>query len=195
MKIKTLFQGILSGILIVIGCTVYLSCENKYVGAVLFSVALLSICSLNLPLFTGSVGFVKSLNDIINLLLCLAGNTVGCAVAGLSVGVAYPEVSAAALASSALKFGSHPVAAFAASVMCGILMYTAVYIYRNNEGISRYIGILICVPTFILCRFEHSIANLGYLFIAKAGITNLLNLPLFIIGNAAGSLLIRFSKT
>ena len=38
--------GIVSGIMVGIGGTVYLSCENKVVGAVLFSVALLVICLL-----------------------------------------------------------------------------------------------------------------------------------------------------
>ena len=36
--------GVIAGILIGIGGSVYLACDNKYVGAVLFSVALLCIC-------------------------------------------------------------------------------------------------------------------------------------------------------
>ena len=38
--LKTLGGGLCAGVLISIGGTVFLSCDNKYVGAVLFSVAL-----------------------------------------------------------------------------------------------------------------------------------------------------------
>ena len=37
-------KGIASGLMISIGCAVYLACADKIVGAVLFSVALLTIC-------------------------------------------------------------------------------------------------------------------------------------------------------
>ena len=41
--VKKILNGIAAGIVISIGCAVYLACENKYVGAVMFSVALLTI--------------------------------------------------------------------------------------------------------------------------------------------------------
>ena len=50
--------GVIAGILIGIGGSVYLACDNKYVGAVLFSVALLCICMRGFALFTGKVGFI-----------------------------------------------------------------------------------------------------------------------------------------
>ena len=50
------WTGIASGMLVGIGGAVYLSCESKVVGAVLFSVALLCICLLGLYLFTGKIG-------------------------------------------------------------------------------------------------------------------------------------------
>ena len=46
-----------AGVFIGIGGTVFLSCENRYVGAVLFSVGLLAICCMGLFLFTGRVGY------------------------------------------------------------------------------------------------------------------------------------------
>ena len=47
---QALWGGIASGMMVGIGGTVYLSCENKVVGAVLFAVALLVICILGLYL-------------------------------------------------------------------------------------------------------------------------------------------------
>ena len=36
-----------------IGCIVFLSCDNVYVGAILFSVAFLTVCIMKFSLFTG----------------------------------------------------------------------------------------------------------------------------------------------
>jgi len=41
-----------------VGAVIYLSLENKVIGALLFSVGLLSICCLGLNLFTGKIGYV-----------------------------------------------------------------------------------------------------------------------------------------
>ena len=42
--IRRFIDGVAAGVLIAIGGCVYLACDSKYVGAALFSVALLSIC-------------------------------------------------------------------------------------------------------------------------------------------------------
>ena len=55
---KDLLYGLAAGILIGIGGTVFLACENKIVGAVLFSVALLCICLRGYALYTGKIGFI-----------------------------------------------------------------------------------------------------------------------------------------
>ena len=47
---------ILAGMMIGIGDIALMSCENKYIGALMFSVALMSIIYFQLPLYTGRVG-------------------------------------------------------------------------------------------------------------------------------------------
>ena len=42
--LRKIISGITAGMLIGIGGTVYLACENKVVGAVAFTIGLLSIC-------------------------------------------------------------------------------------------------------------------------------------------------------
>jgi len=54
---KTVFGSISAGIMIAIGGSAFLACDSKYVGAVLFSVALLCICYLGYYLFTGKIGY------------------------------------------------------------------------------------------------------------------------------------------
>ena len=56
--VKTVSGAVSAGIMIAIGGSVFLACDNKYVGAVLFSVALLCICYLGYYLFTGKIGYL-----------------------------------------------------------------------------------------------------------------------------------------
>ena len=74
-----------AGVFIGIGGTVFLSCENRYVGAVLFSVGLLAICCMGLFLFTGRVGYLaeeRSGAYALSLLVTLAGNLAGTLLTG-----------------------------------------------------------------------------------------------------------------
>ena len=77
--IKNTLEGILAGIMIAIGGSVYVACSDKVVGAVFFSVALLTICMKGYSLFTGKVGFIPishKKDDISSLLWGLLGNFI-----------------------------------------------------------------------------------------------------------------------
>jgi formate/nitrite transporter FocA (FNT family) len=54
--------------MISIGGIVYLSVDSKTVGAFLFGIGLFVILLFDLPLFTGKVGFIKSKEDLLNLI-------------------------------------------------------------------------------------------------------------------------------
>ena len=71
-------RAVLAGFLIGIGDIALMSCENRYVGALLFSVALLSIIKLQLPLYTGRIGKVISESSYIKCLRILVCNMIGC---------------------------------------------------------------------------------------------------------------------
>ena len=51
-------DGILAGVMVSVGGTVLLSVDNRYIGAALFSIALLVICYFGFNLYTGKVGFL-----------------------------------------------------------------------------------------------------------------------------------------
>lgn len=69
-------KSILAGVLLSIVCKCYLCCENRIVGAVLFSLALLSIIELKLKLYTGDIKNIKKTN-ILALVVILIGNFIG----------------------------------------------------------------------------------------------------------------------
>ena len=69
-------------------------------------------------------------------------------------------------------------------------MYLAVSIYRDSK---TPIGIIFCIPVFILSGFEHSIADMfyfsaGHVFRGE----RVLFLTLVVIGNTLGGMLIPF---
>ena len=189
---KKILNGIAAGIIISIGCAVYLACENKYVGAVMFSVALLTICLRGYSLYTGKIGFIPEKHgkeEISVLLLGLLGNTIGIAAAGFGLGYAVPKLKDAAIALCQAKLDTQTFPqTLIRGLFCGILMYIAVSVYRDNKNI---VGILFCIPVFILSGFEHSIADIGYFAVA-----NTVSLRAFgfiwtvILGNSIGSMLL-----
>ncbi len=188
MLTRRVLEGISAGILISIGGCVYLSCANKYVGAVLFSVALLMICWKGYSLFTGKVGFIvenHTKNDFSVLLLGLLGNTIGVCALGFAVSYAIPALGEAALASCTAKLEQQFFQTLIRAMLCGVLMYLAVSTYKEEKGIA---GILFCIPVFILSGFEHSIADMFYF--AASGMVSLKAFGFIwtvILGNAIGA--------
>ena len=92
---KTVISGILSGLLVSIGGIVFLSCESRYVGAVLFSVALLCICYKGYYLFTGKVGLAVEKggkHKIRDLILGLIGNAAGAYAIGIMMALVKPSL-------------------------------------------------------------------------------------------------------
>ncbi|MBQ7378141.1 MAG: formate/nitrite transporter family protein [Clostridia bacterium] len=161
------WSGIASGMLVGIGGTVYLSCENKVVGAVLFSVALLCICLLGLYLYTGKIGLFIEKPDkksALALPIGLGGNVVGAALTGVLTAIAKPSLIDAAQKACSAKLEGGMLKGLIAAVFCGVLMYAAVKTYGAK---GTLLGIIFCIPTFILCGFEHSIADVYYFTVAS----------------------------
>ena len=52
-------QSILSGVLVGLGVALQIQVQNTYIGAMLFSIALLVIIECDLKLYTGKIGFFK----------------------------------------------------------------------------------------------------------------------------------------
>lgn len=140
--LKNFLSSICAGVLISIGGCVFLACENRYVGAVLFSVALLCICLKGYALYTGRVGYIiesHKKSDFAALAVILIGNLITTFLLGMLVRVSMPQLgeTAAAICSGKLAqaFWQTLVRAF----FCGILMYLAVSTYKEKNTV---LGIL-----------------------------------------------------
>ncbi|MDE5601452.1 MAG: formate/nitrite transporter family protein, partial [Clostridia bacterium] len=146
---KQTLSGLAAGLLITIGCCVYLGCDTKWVGAILFSVALLSICIMNFSLFTGRVGFIvtePSKEKFSALFLGLRGNVIATAVVGIAVQYAIPNLHDVAVTMCEAKLTQQLWQTLIRGILCGVLMYSAVGVYKNKK---RIVGIIFCITVFI----------------------------------------------
>ncbi len=196
--LKKFLDGFGAGFLIAIGCSVYLACVadgQKVVGAILFSVALLTICYMGLSLFTGKVGFIPfshKKEDFSVLLLGLLGNAVATCGLGMLLGLALPNLAEVAKGLYEAKLTQPLWSTLIRAIFCGSLMYIAVAIYRDNKSIS---GIFFAVPVFILSGFEHSIANMCYFgFSLQFSVQAFIYILVVIAGNAVGGMFLPLIK-
>lgn len=194
-KFKILCKAILAGIMISIGGTIYLSLENKMVGAFLFSIGLFMICVNGYNLYTGKIGYVieRKKGFIIELLITLVGNFIGTVTCGLVLSKAriYSSIKEVAVKICTTKLNDDLLSIFILSIFCGMLMYLAVDLYKKKTDCGRYLGIFLGVTVFILAGFEHCVANMYYFTVADMweGKTLLYTL-IMILGNTVGSIII-----
>ncbi len=196
-SVRNIVNGLLAGILISIGGSVFLACYgdgslvSRTIGSVFFSVALLCICYKGYSLFTGKVGFIPEKHDanaFSVLLWGLVGNALATILLGLALRYAVPNLAGAAETVCTARLTQDWWQTLVRGIFCGFLMYLAVSIYRDKSSIA---AILYCVPAFMLAGFEHSIANMFYF--GAAGMVTLdsaIYLAVVVLGNSIGGMLL-----
>ena len=189
--LKTVRDSVSAGILIAIGGSVFLATQNRYVGAVLFSVALLCICYKSYFLFTGKVGYLVENHKkdfIVNLIIGLFGNLITTFLLGLLLAVAIPNIGDAAKTVCEAKLGQSFWQTLVRGTFCGVLMYLAVSIFRDKK---TPLAILFCIPVFILSGFEHSIADMFYFGASRSFSPSvILFMIAVILGNSVGAVIL-----
>ena len=188
--LQRILSGFLSGLLISMGGIIFLLCENNIVGSALFSLGLIMIVTRGYLLYTGIIGelpnnFKWSFAGIIAL--CLIGNLLGTAFAGVVIPDGHNLILRAETITSA-KMAKSIYRILFDSIGCGVLMYLAVNSYKQYN--KNYILLILPVIVFILVGFEHSIADMfyfaasGFLFTVNGALLTLL----IILGNAIGAI-------
>lgn len=176
-------QSILSGMLVGIGVVINTVSENRYAGAMLFSLALLTIIHCGLKLYTGKIGFVRTV-PAKDLGVMLLGNLAGVLVPTLAIASQRGDVMEKLLNVSENKFSAGYPAMFIFGCFCGVLMFVAVYC--KNTVITVF-----CIMVFILSGFEHCIADFPYLAI-NFSIDNAGKFLCVVAGNSLGSIVTHY---
>lgn len=186
-----------AGITIGIGGAVYLTLENRVIGAVLFGVGLYTIVLNGLFLYTGKVGDLISAKDkkayILQLVFTWLGNLAGTALAAAAISVTrIRNLGRTAEVICKTKLADTPHSILILAVFCGILMYVAVDGFREK---GNPLILFFCVTVFILCGFEHCIANMFYFSLAGAwSLRAVIYLLLMTLGNSVGGILLPLVK-
>ena len=201
--IKELSSAVLAGIMISFGGGVYLACESKIVGALLFSLGLTVILINGLLLFTGKTAYLleNKPSYIPYLLTIWLGNILGCMLMGALVFVAKPAMAETASALCEAKLVQTPIQTIILGALCGVLVYLAVDFYRTDDdkkAFVKYLMVFTCVPAFILCGFEHSVADMFY-FAASSShslytVKGIVYILLVSAGNLIGAVLFHLLK-
>ena len=177
----------ISGIMIGIGNVIYISVDNKYVGAMLFSLALLTIIQNKCQLYTGQIGYIREKTySIFDWTMMLLLNCVGATcstILGLNVQNHTTMLKFIEIAQN--KFSRSYGEIFICGILCGILMFVAVK--SNNQIITIF-----CIMTFLLSGYEHCIASFPYL-IQCPSFNNILKFLLIVLGNSLGSVMMYVS--
>lgn len=182
----------IAGFVIGIGGMIYLSILGanpalpyKIIASFMFSFGLLSIVYNQWPLFTGKAGFAETKEDHKKLLLTLLANICGVLIAFI---LAMPILNPAAIeyckTICADKMSISLPVMFCKAFGCGIMMYLAVYGWKKTQN---PLMVIMPVMIFILCGFEHSIADWFYFLVGSASWRMFIVMPILLVGNYAGS--------
>ena len=196
--LNVLFSGLLSGIFIGIGVTVFLSTlpYNKVLGSFLFGFGLYCVIVFQSFLYTGKAGYIldNKPSFLIDLLIGLIGNFIGISLLCLLVSLTRygNSLNEEALGLVNLKLNDNPLSIFILSIFCGIMIYLAVVGHNKCENIvGKVVICFLAIVIFILCGFEHCVANCGYFTYARIFSFKAFGyFLLMILGNGLGSVAI-----
>lgn len=178
-------DSIIAGVLIGLGCIVNLSVDSKLLGATLFSLGLITVILQQRWLYTGKIGYYAFCwQDTFALITCLLFNL---AAIGLMCWIFshYGEMGIDSSQICEAKLNESWSSALVKSTGCGMLMYIAVEGYKRSKEL---LAVVLPIIVFILCGYDHCVANYGYL--AMNDIFYCDQLPIWIVGNTLGSWII-----
>ena len=185
--VKLVILAILAGIFVALGAiastTVAVAVKpaslGKFLGAVVFPGGLTMVLIAGSELFTGNCLLIIPLLEkalaakkiVKSLVFTYIGNFIGSILLAAAVvfshqislfdnGVAVSVISTAA-AKCSISFGD----ALIKGILCNFLVCIAVWIsFTAKDIVGKIIGVFFPVLIFVLCGFEHSVANMYYLF-------------------------------
>ena len=166
--------------MISIGAVTYMNAP-PLIGAFMFSIGILTIFQLSLYLFTGLVPYMNKLREIPFTLTVLLGNVIGCCLMFL-----LPSQEASQILDN--KLNDSYLVMFVSAMLCNVMIYIAVEAKKRKNTIL----IILAIASFILCGFNHSIANVCFVISSRVFTLDAAILVLIsVVGNAVGGMLFR----
>ena len=201
--LKVLISSFLAGMLISFGGLIFIMTrkhiDNFVVGAYLFSTGLILVCNFGYFLYTGKICYLfdelknkTKPNYVLQLIIGYLGNVIGALIFGLICKeiLSIPEFVQPMIDS---KVNDSWYGLILKGMFCGILIYLAVEGFKKSKtDIGKYVILILCVGAFIVCGFEHSIADAFYFSLSNDIFSTIPALLLITLGNTIGGLLFPF---
>ena len=172
-------KAAVAGFLIGLGVIINTLATNPILGAVLFSFGLLTIIQMQLPLYTGQIGFIAEKRKI-DLIKIFLWNLIGIGIIVLMKMFTDPIFINILIEKATLKFDKSILRMFIDGFICGTLIHFAV---KCKKPLLTSMAVVI----FILTGSEHCIADFPYLLYAPS-LLNLLKFFMVIMGNSLGAI-------
>lgn len=183
---KMILLGIFAGIFIGVGgissttvaVSIPLASVGKFVGACVFPGGLTMVliagselftgnCLLTIPLLQKEISFGGMLK---NWVFVYIGNLIGSLL--LAAGVVYSHqislfnngLAVSVISTAATKCSMPFSDALIKGILCNFLVCIAVWIsFAAKDVVSKIVGLFFPIMMFVLCGFEHSIADMYYI--------------------------------
>lgn len=194
-NIDIFIKALLAGGAISLGGLAYICSQNRIVGSLLFSTGLFLILVWKLNLFTGKIClcFEEPKVPLLELVLTYVGNFLGCLLLGYLMRISVSaELVDSFRESFEVRLTNTPLEIILLGFFCNICIYAAVQGYlKLQRDWERVLSTFLGVSIFILCGFEHCIADIFYLTLCNLWSWNSLPFILCVtIGNILGGLTI-----
>lgn len=184
----------LAGAAISFGGIVFLSLESRVLGSLLFAIGLFMVCTLKLNLFTGKACYLpgKDLKYAGFLGLVWAGNLAGAQLVAILLKMTRvgPALAEKAAGLCQIKQDDTLLSLFVLGMFCNIMIYIGVESHMANEHqVGKYLGIIFGVMVFILCGYEHCVADMFYFAMSGWSMRAFVCIIAITLGNVAGGVI------
>ena len=193
--LKMILLGIMAGAFIALGGTASnvasFGVENaglqRVVAGCLFPVGLMMVVFSGSELFTGNCLMimgaldkkVKSSKILINLFVVFFSNLIGALIVDFLIfysgqlDIGSGAVGAYAIKIAVAKTTISPLKAFTSGILCNIFVCMAILMSSiAKEVVGKIFAIFLPIFAFVVCGFEHSIANMFYIPMGILSATN-----------------------
>lgn len=192
---KMFVLGIFAGIFIAMGgigastasATIASPSVAKLVGACIFPAGLTMVLIAGSELFTGNTLIVISVLEkattwramFKNWVVVFIGNFIGAVFVGAAVAYGHTlslfgnELARAAIDTATIKTSLTFTDAFIRGILCNMLVCLAVWIAFGAKSVTgKILGLFFPIMVFVLCGFEHSIADMYFVSAGLFAINN-----------------------
>lgn len=159
---KTLVRSsVLAGCLIGMAGWAFLSSQTlglgawaKVIGAVLFSLGIISVILFEASLFTGKIGYVNTKKKLLDSLIILVINLM----VVFFIGLVYQRIKGSSQA-MASRLAKEWYEILIDAVGTGACIYITVEGYKKTKS---FVPVILGIVVFILAGFEHCVANMFF---------------------------------